>query len=190
MIDPKWPNQLINPLKDNILGRLDDFVLGMMAARLCAERPAVVARMKILLALAVLAVTGYGWNLVLITPRSPMISIFVSLLHLSFSLSLTAVVCRLYAVSWTRSPWLQPLVVIGQMCYSIYLIAEFILIFSRPSVNMFNISQVSGFIVTTLLFSLFCFVIIEARSLRRKPAWLNRFEEVVGIGGPREESRG
>ncbi len=183
--DPRWRNPMINPLKDNVFGRLDDFVIGMVAARLCSGRERAQVARGLWPALVALVAIGYGWNLVLVWPRTPGVSLLASVLHLAFSLSSLVVICRLYGSAWTESRWLGPLVVVGQMCFSIYLTHVFILQLSQPRLDMLDPVQAIGFFASTLLFSLFCFVVIEARGIARKPAWLVRFETASGIGPPR-----
>lgn len=179
-LHPDWGNPLINPLKDNILGRLDDFVIGMMAARLCAEGGLLRARMRLFPALVVLAATSYGWNYVFVSPRSLTLSVLVSVLHLSFSLSSLVVIYRLYLAAWTESPWLKPMVVVGQMCYSIYLTQALVRNMSNPALDLLNPGQAFEFLLITFGFSFFCFVMIEARGLKRRPTWLARFEPFRG----------
>lgn len=114
----------INWVKDNLPGRLDDFLVGMVACRLYLDRRrAVVAwRGPALAAAAVLlTATCYLWecHMIGLVPRSG-VPFFNNLAQAGFFCLILGAL-GLDASPWRRAFDNAPLQVLGMMCYSLYI---------------------------------------------------------------------
>ena len=181
-LTPAHLDYKINPLKDNIIGRLDDFVVGMAAAHLMqiGWRP---HKALVFGAIAAFAITLLGWGYVAMSGRPLWISLLVSALHLTFSSSV-AVLMIAFArwPGWERRAW-QPFVYAGVVCYSAYFVHA-VLIKFVPRFDTSKYWEVAGYswpalagsfaLFVTITFAvaglMFCFV--ESTGIRKLPRWV------------------
>lgn len=169
---PNYPNPMINPVKDNLAGRLDDFIVGMAAAQFLREKRQLNFRWTLVGTLALLIVNLYGWNYVYDNTRTLPLTILVSALHSTFAISIFGLIVSLKNLElWSnRKFWL--LVLSGQCCYSIYIVHGFILKYVSFE---HDFKGVAIYLVATWVISLFMFVYIESSGIRKLPDWVKRF---------------
>jgi len=156
-IDPDFTNKLINPLKDNLIGRMDDFVIGMGIAKFIQEGRLIQKRF-IFLALSALALTCFGWTFIWYAPRTIAVSCLASTLHLVFSISVFVIaIISAKHLLW-QSRFCSPLVFMGTVCYSAYLTHTTIIkafFYNGATVESFVLFSITTFVISAILFSFF-----------------------------------
>jgi peptidoglycan/LPS O-acetylase OafA/YrhL len=170
---PGYDNPHLNPFKDNIFGRLDDFVFGMAAAhlvRLGWKPRAALAWM----AAAVLVLDLFGWNYLtsMGTPRSPALSVLASVLHVGFTASVMVLIAALVRMPLWARPTFLPLVVCGQLCYSIYLFHAFFYRYTKPELTL---EGVAVYLALSIGTAVPFFLYVESAGIHRMPAWTRSF---------------
>jgi len=170
---PDYANAQLNPFKDNIFGRLDDFLFGMAAAHLVRAGWAP-RRGLVWIAAAVLLLDLFGWNYLTAAgiPRMPAMSALASLLHVGFAVPVMVLIAALIRLPlWTRPAFL-PLVVCGQLCYSIYLFHAFFYRYVPPE---FTVSGIAVYLALTIGTAVPFFVYVESAGIHRMPSWTRPF---------------
>jgi peptidoglycan/LPS O-acetylase OafA/YrhL len=170
---PDYDNPHLNPFKDNIFGRLDEFVFGMAAAQIV--RSGWMPRSKLTwIAAAVLVLDLLGWNCLtsIGTPHTPAMSAFASVLHLGFAAPVAVLIVALIRLPlWSKSVFL-PLVVCGQLCYSIYLFHAFFYRYTKPEPTLEGIAV---YLALTIGTAVPFFLYVESAGIHRMPAWTRPF---------------
>jgi peptidoglycan/LPS O-acetylase OafA/YrhL len=113
----------MNWIKDSILGRLDDFVVGMLACRIYVQRPRVGAGLRaglLVFSFALITLGCYLWDYdYLRLVARPLVPFFNNVLQAGF----LALVVSLLFMERGFLRWLfanRMIQVIGMMCYSLY----------------------------------------------------------------------
>jgi peptidoglycan/LPS O-acetylase OafA/YrhL len=163
---PGYADLLINPFKDNIFGRIDDFLIGMLCGYLLLIKNQKIKFKQVLIGTGLLLFSFYGWSIVWANERSLYMSFFASLLHTSFSLGLLFVVIGNISKAFWRSIFFAPLVFLGQICFSMYIAHGVVLKFIGTQNPLLHCLEV-------LLLALLLFIFIEAACLKKKPEWLS-----------------
>ena len=171
---PDFGNPLINPLKDNILGRMDDFLVGMAASYCVYKRVAWAAAVPAVVALLGMYAAGYLTGVLLVTDRSLTTSVIASFSHSLFSLSAGALIVALLERPLWSAAAFRPLIFLGQICYSAYLVHALVLKHWRECFDFSSIPSVAAYLAVTLLLSFLCFSLIEVIGIGHKPAWWRR----------------
>jgi peptidoglycan/LPS O-acetylase OafA/YrhL len=187
---PGYHNPYINPLKDNIFGRIDDFAVGMFAGALIRAdnwRPSVIA---VLLASAGLLASLVGWSEVAVLQRTIPVSVAVSALHTVLSASVaTLMVAASRRSLWRWRAW-DPLIFMGTACYSAYF-AHAALIKYVPLLDTKNYWQdtIHSWLTLGVMFLVFCvstfavstmtFAFVEAFGIRRPPPWASTLRRLA-----------
>ncbi len=113
-------NLNVNPIKDSILGRLDDFMTGILIAWLyCRNRLALLPRHAFWMGISLLVLSGIGWDLRiqnLLFP--PLVALLNTLTQAGFFLVIAAAITGQGKISGLFR--LYPLRLAGAMCFSIY----------------------------------------------------------------------
>ncbi len=170
---PGWGNAYLNAYKDNIFGRIDDFMFGMAAAHLVRTGWAP-GRALAWIAGATLIITLLGWNYAAAAgaPRTLPLSVVVSLLHTGFAASVMVLITAGIGLRiWSR-PALLPLVICGQLAYSIYLFHAFFYRYTQPALT---VSGVLVYLGMTFAAAMLSFIFIESAGIHRMPAWTRPF---------------
>jgi len=169
---PNYSNPLINPLKDNIFGRIDDFAVGMAASFVFSKgwRP---SQRQIWSAILVLLVTLYAWNVIFIISERPIyLSVIVSFLHPAFSVSLSILVIWLLPkIIWQQKSFI-PIVLLGHIVYSAYIVHAFLRKYFNFDFD--NLFSVLLYLVLVYGISIITFLLIEIHGIGKKPRWAAR----------------
>ena len=144
---PAFPGPYINPLKDSVPARIDDFVVGMIIAKLYRDghlREA--SRGLSVPGLAVVVLSGIGWDLIAqgIAPR--WVGCALNLVT-STGFACVMMSCLAPQSGTGRAAAWRPLRVIGAMCFSLYSWHFLVVQISNP--NSLEIRQVGLFLLTT-----------------------------------------
>ncbi|MBS0583580.1 MAG: acyltransferase [Proteobacteria bacterium] len=119
---------ILNPVKDSVLGRMDDFVIGMGLAALHAQgyRVAHPGRVLVLGLVALTATFTYAdYSFSGVLP-----SFAIALVNTLFQISAVLLMLALLAMNRVRC---RPIELIGMMCYSIYIWNFVVIIHVAPS---------------------------------------------------------
>jgi peptidoglycan/LPS O-acetylase OafA/YrhL len=170
---PDYANPQLNPFKDNIFGRLDDFLFGMAAAHLVRAGWAP-RRGLVWIAAVVLTLDLFGWNYLTATgiPRTQTMSALASLLHVGFAAPAMVLIAALVHLPLWIRPAFLPLVVCGQLCYSIYLFHAFFIRYVPPQLT---VSGVAVYLALTFGTAAVFFVYVESAGIHRMPPWTRPF---------------
>lgn len=169
---PGYDNAFINPLKDNFLGRIDDFIIGMAAAQYLREgRPISIAPILVG-SLALLVYSLYGWNYAWANPRTMTLTVLVSTFHIAFSVAIFGLIVSLKNLDVWRKRVFWPLAISGQICYSLYIIHFFIYKYAPIEHDFVGIV---GYLAATWAASLISFIYIESSGIRKLPGWVEKF---------------
>jgi peptidoglycan/LPS O-acetylase OafA/YrhL len=176
--DPKVSNPLLNPLKDNILGRIDDFIIGMAAAKLISQKT-VFSLLPVITAVLCLVTVGASWTyLHYYGPRTISLSVFASALHLLFSVSVLVLIVHFSRLESWNSALFSPIAFFGATCYSAYLVHAVLQKYCGFSAygEFFIVDawHFVGYIFLTFAISAFLFVFVEASGIRKLPDWAAR----------------
>jgi peptidoglycan/LPS O-acetylase OafA/YrhL len=175
--NPKISNPLMNPLKDNILGRIDDFVIGMAAAKLISEKR-VFSSFALITAMLCLMLVGAGWtHLYFHGPRTIPLSIFASALHPLFSVSILVLIVHFSRLESWNLAFFSPVVFFGTTCYSAYLVHAVLQKycgFDASGAFIVDAWKFIEYILLTFSISAFLFVFVEASGIRKLPDWAAR----------------
>jgi len=171
---PAHTNRFINPLADNIAGRIDDFVVGMAIARFTFEKRHMPPSL-LPIAVVVLLATGREWNFVWMHERTYLTSVLASLMHVTFSLSVFVLILTLRdARIWNAVIW-TPIAFAGSICYSAYFVhAALYPIFRVPDGGSGELHIFAEYVLLTLAISTVTFVFVESSGMRRLPGWALR----------------
>lgn len=165
-------NPFLNPLKDSVLGRLDDFVVGMFVAYLLAQgrckaletkaiKLFVLGIMGLLLACTVLDNILLG-NL----PRSLM-PFTNNIIHIGLFLIIIGLL-SMPTRQWIKWPFTNyALQLLGMMCYSLYIWHGIVAVFLQHD---YSIARLSGYFVLLLGLTLFSYRYIEFGHIRETRA--------------------
>jgi peptidoglycan/LPS O-acetylase OafA/YrhL len=179
---PKTSDPRLNPLKDNIFGRVDDFVIGMAAAKLISKR-LVFSPFVPIIGILCLAIVGASWaNLSLLGQRTVLLSIFASTLHPLFSVSTLVLIVNFSRLESWNSAIFSPVAFFGTTCYSAYLVHAILQKYCGFAASGAYIADVWHFLeyfFLTFCVSAFLFVFVEASGIRKLPDWAAR---VLGRG--------
>lgn len=167
---PDFGNPLINPLKDNILGRMDDFVVGM-AASYCVHRRALTSMVPSMLALLGLYASGLLTAVLLVADRTVMVSAMASLSHSLFAVSAAVLIVTLLNRPLWTAPAFRPLIFLGQICYSAYLVHALVLKHWREQFDFASPPSSALYLAITIALSFLCFSLIEVIGIGHKPGW-------------------
>jgi peptidoglycan/LPS O-acetylase OafA/YrhL len=156
---PAFPAPHINPLKDSVPARIDDFVVGMVVAKLYRDghlREA--AQWLFVPGVAVVVLSGVGWDLIMqgIAPRW-----MGGLLNIVTSTGFACVIisCLAPRSGTGRATSWRPLRVVGAMCFSLYCWHFLVVQVSNP--NSLEIRRVGLFLLTTAGISILSYRFIE-----------------------------
>jgi peptidoglycan/LPS O-acetylase OafA/YrhL len=188
---PDYLNSLINPLKDNIIGCIDNFIIGMAAGRMI-RRKRHIKNEFVLPALIVFVLSIYGWGLVIGSHRSFLISVLASTLHITVSTSVAVVLVAASRSALFNRAWTSPLVFMGTICYSAYLFHAFIFKYV-PGFNttaywashhsLFGAIAVSvAGLALTIIVSMISFIYIESIGIKHIPPWAATLQHRIGLG--------
>jgi peptidoglycan/LPS O-acetylase OafA/YrhL len=180
-LHPDFSNRFINPLKDNIFGRLDDFMVGMATAKLIAEhRKPASGYLGILGIIGVLLVCNL-WAYLGYVPRTLIASVIASGNHLAFSLSLCAIIISFRGARLWQSPFLAPIEFAGVTCYSAYIMHAIILRYTGFQMTDWRIApfQFILFVAMTFALSAITFALVEAPGIKHLPQWAFRINIVA-----------
>lgn len=185
---PDYPNTLINPLKDNFFGRVDDFLFGMLAMR--AIRNEVTIRpLYGWAALVGLVLVGNSWSYLWTAPRGWPQSILASANHTIFAVcSVTLILAVRRSKIWS-SWFLQPFVFAGTVCYSAYVIHA-ILVKQLDWPNGLDVETLLAFgrfLFATFALAAISFATIEAIGIRHLPPWAQWVRFALGKLRPRHD---
>jgi peptidoglycan/LPS O-acetylase OafA/YrhL len=167
--NPPMPGVILNFVSDSVIGRLDDFVMGMLAAHVFAQRRAQFQSVWWLPVSGVLVALGatlwWYWANKLIPQTTaslcgPLLNvgIFLGFSHL---LTVPHGSSRLSAMLSAR--WLQ---LLGIMCYSVYCWHGIILLKLKPS-YMNGVAEYLTYLGITLVLSWFTFRFIEFGHIKK-----------------------
>jgi peptidoglycan/LPS O-acetylase OafA/YrhL len=168
-IRPDYKNLLANPLKDTIFGRLDDFITGMLIAKLVIDKKTF-SKKLVVLAIATLLADMYAWNYIWAAPqRTIPVSILASSAHTALALSCCVLIvnCINYPI-WERKAF-SFLVFTGQICYSLYIMHW--MIWKHLLKPGLQLRELALFVFMAYTSSILTFIFIELPWIRRKPAW-------------------
>src|SRR5215471_13142081 len=149
---PAFPGPYINPLKDSVPARIDDFVVGMVVAKLYRDGHLREGLQRLLVpGAALVALSGIGWDLIMqgIAPRW-----VGGLLNLVTSTGFACVVisCLTRQSGTGRAMSWRPWRVFGAMCFSLY--CWHFLVVQVSNSNSLEIRRVALFLFTTAAISL------------------------------------
>lgn len=169
---PDYVNLLINPLKDNFLGRVDDFLFGMLAAR-SARNGITIRPVYGWLSLLGILMVADSWSYLSSVPRAWPQSIMASANHTMFAISAVSLILAVRRSEiWNR--WaMQPFVFAGTVCYSAYIIHAILLKnFDWPKgLDIETLLAFGRFVFGTFFLSAITFATVEAMGIRHLPAW-------------------
>ena len=154
-----FPGPYINPLKDSVPARIDDFVVGMVVAKLYRDGHLREASQWLFVpGVAVVVLSAIGWDLIAqgIAPRW-----VGGVLNLVTSTGFACVLMSCLA-PWSgagRAASWRPLRVVGAMCFSLYCWHFLIVQASNP--NSLEIRRVGLFLLTTAGIALLSYRFIE-----------------------------
>lgn len=159
---------VINPYKDYIFGRFDDFVLGMVAAQYYANgKYRLFAKpLSFFGGIALMSLSSYIWNMSVIEPG---MSYYKSAATTLFSVGSCLLILNVLSKDWSgKFTFLR---YIGLRCYSIYLIHALLLQHSLfrgafKNLSVYDIEYwavFSAYFVVTLLLSEVTYRMIELR---------------------------
>jgi peptidoglycan/LPS O-acetylase OafA/YrhL len=167
-INPFHGNLLINPLKDNIFGRLDDFLVGMYIANL-ANNKRKFGKVTVTLSVLALFIDMYLWNYIYCTPRTFGMSVAASFAHIGFSFPFCFIIASLiYNPLWSRKIF-AGFVFTGQICYSMYINHTIILIYIFT--QKLVLESYLQYVATVYVVSTMMFIFLELPWINRKPRW-------------------
>jgi len=169
---PDYSNPFLNPLKDNFIGRLDDFLFGMAAMR--AVRNDISIRPAYgWLALAGLLLVGHSWSYLEAVPRGWPQSVLASANHTGFALCCVTLILAVRRAKIWDSWACQPFVFAGTVCYSAYIIHALLLdrMDWPKGIDLETLLAFGRFAFGTFLLSAISFATIEAIGIRHLPAW-------------------
>jgi peptidoglycan/LPS O-acetylase OafA/YrhL len=154
-----FPDPHINPVKDSVPARIDDFVVGVVVAKLYSDGHLRAApRWLFVPGLALVVLSGVGWDLIVqgIAPRW-----VGGLLNLVTSTGFACVVisCLAQRSGTSRATSWRPLRVVGAMCFSLYCWHFLVVEMSNP--NSLEIKRVGLFLLATVAISLLSYRFIE-----------------------------
>jgi peptidoglycan/LPS O-acetylase OafA/YrhL len=167
---PDFGNPLINPLKDNILGRMDDFVVGM-AASYCVYRRAWTSAVPAAFALLGLYASGLLTAILLVAERTVAVSVIASLSHTLFAVSAGVLIVSLLNRPLWAAAAFRPLIFLGQICYSAYLVHALVLKHWREHFDFASPPSSALYLAITIGLSFLCFSLIEVIGIGQKPGW-------------------
>ena len=172
---PDFPNPFLNPLKDNLFGRLDDFVVGMATAKLIFEQRKLAPVYAVVGVLGVLLV-GNSWAYLTYEPRTFLGSVIASGNHIVFSLSLCIIIVSLRGVAIWQSRIFAAIKFAGVTCYSAYLVHAIIGRYS--GLHLTDVTPWSRapfmfvfFVAITFAVSTITFAFVEAPGIKHLPQW-------------------
>ena len=179
---PDYTNNFINPFKDNIFGRLDDFFIGMAAAKLSNDN------FKVRKTLIIPSITGLlfvanSWNYMNYAQHTVYNSIFASMLHIIFSMSILGVILTIKNLTTWQSPYWLPLSYAGTTCYSAYITHAILIVHADELMSgrwYFAPLKFGVFVLVTFIIAGFLFVFVEASGIKHLPRWTLR---VLGRNG-------
>ncbi|PPQ35925.1 Peptidoglycan/LPS O-acetylase OafA/YrhL, contains acyltransferase and SGNH-hydrolase domains [Rhodoblastus acidophilus] len=191
VLNPNYKNPLINPFMDNIVGRIDDFMIGMYAGAMIRKREDFDKKIFIS-AIFILIISIYGWGLVIESHRNLWISALVSTLHLTMAGSIAVFLVVAARSSIFNKPIASPLVFMGTICYSAYFMHALLMRYFQTfnteiqwSLHQ-SMSRVAMTSLTalgvTILVSTITFVYIETMGIKHVPAWAATFRQRVRQG--------
>jgi peptidoglycan/LPS O-acetylase OafA/YrhL len=174
-VRPTYGNPTINPLKDNILGRLDDFMAGMAIARLTRDGVKL-PRSYLIAAILLLVGVGNIWSYLWFAPHGILASFLASAAYTVFSLSIGVVLLVVSNLKVWETAYAKPLVFAGTVCYSAYIVHALLqhafALFSRPAFIEFSIlPRFAFFVAVTMAISTITFTFIESVGIRHLPDW-------------------
>ena len=149
----------INPLKDSVPARIDDFVVGMVVAKLYRDGHLREGLQWLLVpGAALVALSGIGWDLIMqgIAPR--WVGAFLNLVT-STGFACVVISCLTQQSGTGRAISWRPLRVFGAMCFSLYCWHFLVVQVSNP--NSLEIRRVALFLFTTAAISLLSYKFIE-----------------------------
>ena len=150
---------VIDPIKDSVPARLDDFVIGIVIAKLYVEgRLRDVPRWLPACGAALLAASALIWDLVIqgIVP-APIRALLNLPTSIGFACIMMACLAERSAIARVVRLW--PLRVAGAMCFSIYCWHYWIMQAIDP--NSLKIERVGLFLLVTAAISVLCYKFIE-----------------------------
>ena len=153
-----FPDPHINLLKDSVPARIDDFIVGMLIAKLYRDGQLRTLRWLCLPGLALVLISGLSWDLIVQGTASRWLG---GLLNLITSTGFACVIISCLAqhsISARAISW-PPLRVIGAMCFSLYCWHFLIVEMTNP--NSLEIGRVALFLLTTAGISLLSYRFIE-----------------------------
>jgi len=154
-----FPGPYINPLKDSLPARIDDFVVGMVVAKLYRDGHLREATQWLFVpGVALVVLSGIGWDLIMqgVAPRW-----LGGVLNLVTSTGFACVLmsCLAPRSSAGRATSWRPLRVVGAMCFSLYCWHFLLVQVSNP--NSLEIRRVGLFLLTTVGIALLSYRFIE-----------------------------
>jgi peptidoglycan/LPS O-acetylase OafA/YrhL len=175
---PDYNNPILNPYKDNIFGRLDDFLIGMAMSQMFRDGYRPSRTLCVAAAFAALA-ASYSWNVIYDAERTLAISTLASFAHPMFTLGCAVLVLRfLGRPLWSWSGFF-PIVVLGQSCYSAYLTHAFIIKHFKDSFDFNNALSAIAYLAITIAISVLLFSTVEIIGIGRKPEWWRKMRDFL-----------
>ena len=174
---PAPQGQVLNFVSDSVLGRLDEFVLGMLAAHLYQRRRALPPGWFVLgLVLMVAAILAWaGWYHGLL-PRVTT-AVAVNLLDAGMLICVLHLLCRRERLGQAlSSAWLQ---LLGCMCYSIYLWHGLVRDSFRPSFTA-GVFEYGAYLAAVFALSFITYRYIEFGSVRSWKELVPAMQERAG----------
>jgi len=163
----------LNPVRDSLLGRLDEFLLGMYLCYLYTNKLELIKRMNT----SITFVTGFVlitvacmlWDYVILEKISKNIVPYINIvLDLGlFSLTLSLLIMRTSIIRWFFSNYIAQL--LGVMCYSLYIWHGLAI---SNIITKYDAVHVIGYFLMTFTLSAFTYRYIE---FGREPNWKKLF---------------
>lgn len=172
VMHPDYGSKLLNPLKDNIFGRLDDFLIGMAAMRAIRNGIRIPAALALFAVLALLLV-GNSWAYLLSVPRDLPQSILASINHSVFAAAIVIVILSVRNAAIWQGWIAQPLIFAGTVSYSTYVIHTLLLKYLswRKGLDLETVFYFALFVLASLLSSAVTFTLVEAIGIKHLPNW-------------------
>lgn len=155
-------NFYLNPIKDSILGRLDDFLWGIAACYVYTQKPEQLTRPKSMLILSIgfITLACWLWDYAYLGKINYHFSAFINIIFDigAFLLILSLLIMKKSFIRWLFSNTIIQL--LGAMCYSLYLWHFPIL---QTAIPFYSIKTLSLYFIMLFLLSCFSYRFIEFR---------------------------
>lgn len=157
------PRTQLNFISDSVIGRLDEFALGMFAAHLYTQKTRILpGRIGLLIAAPLMLLGMFLWSRWMVGEFAPWsAALFNVPLDLGMTLGLLVLVTQYERIGSWLAAW--PLQLMGLMCYSLYLWHGVAFLKLRP--HMDGPGTYAAYLVLVFLISWFTYRYIEFRSV-------------------------